>query len=378
MKTFKTRIYLNADTVQYCKRAFGVRRCIWNWAVAASIEGRKQHQRRPSAFALDKAYREHLSSQKDSCFVWLAKQQTSARLMQEVLKDIDQAFKLAVSKKGYKANAHFKTRKDRVQTFSGYLSEPSVFKLEGDYTFSFQAAGRGKRGAGRTRESLAFLRNAKICKFTIKLVANEYWLTLSYEKPNRAKPKQLSGQVGIDLGVVKSVCAFDGQSYSNVSFNTKHSMKLDRLAKRNDAKLSKMTYGSKRYEKLLLLKQRRALRASRCRQEQLEVYTSYLTTTFSRVVVDDFTFKSALEVANRDKAYRCMKYEFKLRLIQKAAASGTAVDFVKHQKGVKTTHRCSACGSEHVHINSTRQFHCLDCGYTADRDANAARNCYQM
>ena len=132
MKTFKTRIYLNSQTVQYCKRAFGVRRCIWNWAVAASIEGRKQHQKRPSAFALDKSYRAYLAEQKDSCFVWLAKQQTSARLMQEVLKDVDQAFKLAVSKKGRKANVHFKTRKDKSQTFSGYLSDPAVFTLEGD------------------------------------------------------------------------------------------------------------------------------------------------------------------------------------------------------------------------------------------------------
>ena len=378
MKTFKTRIYLNSQTVQYCRRAFGVRRCIWNWAVAASIEGRKQHHNRPSAFALDKSYRAYLSEQKDSCFVWLAKQQTSARLMQEVLKDVDQAFKLAVSKKGKGANVHFKTRKDRAQTFSGYCSMPTDFRIEGDYSFSFQAAGRGKRGIGRARESLAFLKNAKICRFTIKLEANEYWLTLSYEKPNQAKPKQLNGKLGIDLGVVKSVCAFDGTTYSDVSFNTKHSLKLDHLAKRNDKQLSLMTNGSKRYEKLLMLKQRRALRAARCRQEQLEIYTTLLTSTYSKVVVDDFTFKSAVKVSDRDKLYRCMKYEFKLRLIQKAAATGTVVEFVKHQKGVKTTHKCSQCGSEHVHTTSTRQFHCLDCGYTADRDANAARNCYQL
>ena len=378
MKTFKTRIYLNDFTVQYCKRAFGVRRCIWNWAVAESINGRKQHKKRPSAYALDKSYREYLKTQKDSCFVWLAEQQTSARLMQEVLKDVDQAFKLAVAKKGRKANVRFKKRKDRKQTFSGYCSMPADFRIEGDYSFSFQAAGRGRRGTGRTRESLAFLKNAKICKFTIKCVAGEYWIAISYEKPNRTITKSLNGAIGIDLGVVKSACAFDGTTHSDVSFNTKHSLHLDRLARQNDEKLSRKKEGSRRYKKLLLLKQRRALRATRCREAKLEEYTSYLTNTFKTIVVDDFTFKGALKVTDHEKAYRCMKYQFKIRLEQKAAVSGATIKYVEHHKGQKTTHKCSQCGSEHVHTNSQRQFHCLDCGYTADRDANAARCSFQL
>ncbi len=73
-----------------------------------------------------------------------------------------------------------------------------------------------------------------------------------------------------------------------------------------------------------------------------------------------------------------MKFQFKNRLELKAAETGTIVDYVKHQKGVKTTHKCSECGSEHVHTNSKRQFHCLDCGYVADRDQNAARNAYLL
>lgn len=378
MKTFKTRIYLNAKTIEYCKRAFGVRRCIWNWAIAASIEGRKVYTKRPSAFALDKSYRNFLKSKKDSCFEWLAAQQTTPRLMQEVLKDVDAAFHLACRKKGRNANVHFKTRKDRLQTFSGYCSDSGVFKLEGDFSFSFQASGRGNRGEGRTRESLAFLKNAKICKFTITCRAGEYWLCLSYEKPNQRKQKQLSGNLGIDLGVKVSACSFDGSNVENVSFNTKQSLKLERLAKAADSKLSKMQYGSNNYEKFLKVQQRRMLRAARARNEQLEVYSTKLVNTYEKIMVDDFTFKSAVKVSDHSEAYHCMKYQFKLRLMQKAAGTGCLVQFVPHQKGVKTTHKCSQCGSEHVHTNSQRQFHCLDCGYTADRDVNAARNAYNL
>jgi transposase len=38
-----------------------------------------------------------------------------------------------------------------------------------------------------------------------------------------------------------------------------------------------------------------------------------------------------------------------------------------------TTHRCSRCGSRKVEVKD-RAFKCLKCGFTADRDVNAAFN----
>ncbi len=38
-----------------------------------------------------------------------------------------------------------------------------------------------------------------------------------------------------------------------------------------------------------------------------------------------------------------------------------------------TTHRCSVCGSRKVEVKD-RAFSCLNCGFTADRDVNAAFN----
>ena len=378
MKTFKTKIYLNNDAKEYCQRAFGVRRRIWNWAVAYSIECRKLNHERPNNYRLDKECRKRIAAQSDANFRWIAEHQVSGALIQEIMKQVKLAFNAAVKSHGRGANAHFKKRKDRLQTFSTYCSDKANFVIEGNNSFSISGRGRGNRQRGRTRESLAFLKDAKICDFTITCRAGEYWLTLSYEKPNHKKAPQLNGKLGIDLGIVKSVCAFDGTSFTDVSFNTKRSLKLDKLSKKNDAKLSRQIEGSKRYEKNLLLKQKRAAKAARCRNEQVELYTTYLANTYKKIVIDDFTFKGSLAVADREKAYRCMKYQFKNRLEQKAAETGAIVEYVQHQKGKKTTYKCSDCGSEHVHMNSRRQFHCLDCGYTIDRDMNAARNAYNL
>ena len=380
MKTFKTKLYLSEEVKQYCKRAFGVRRCLWNWAVAYCIEERKINHERPNNYKLDGICREKIAAQADSSFRWIAEQQVTSQMIQEIMKEVKLAFSAAVKKKGYGANAHFKSRKDRLQTFSCCCTTPTTFVIEGDRSFTVAGGGRkrGNRQFFRTHRSLAFLKDAKLCRYTITCKAGEYWLCLTYEKHNRKKTYNLEGNLGIDLGIVKSVCAYDGTEFSDVSFNTKRSLKYDRLSKNLDAQLSRQVRGSKRYEKNLLMKQRRAAKAARMRKEQVELYTTHLTETYEKIVVDDYSFKGALNVANHEKAYRCMKFQFKNRLEQKAAKTGTIVEYVQHQKGVKTTHKCSECGSEHVHTTGTRQFHCLDCGYVADRDQNAARNAYLL
>ncbi|MFX1254866.1 MAG: zinc ribbon domain-containing protein, partial [Promethearchaeota archaeon] len=45
-----------------------------------------------------------------------------------------------------------------------------------------------------------------------------------------------------------------------------------------------------------------------------------------------------------------------------------------------TTKRCSACGHvlEHVLALSQRVFHCPECGFSADRDVNAAKSIEQL
>jgi transposase len=74
-----------------------------------------------------------------------------------------------------------------------------------------------------------------------------------------------------------------------------------------------------------------------------------------------------------------MKYEFELRLREKLEErDGDDHNLIEvpHQKGVKTTRKCSACNSEHVRIKQDRTVVCLDCGFKQDRDQNAARNAY--
>ena len=309
MKTFKTQIYMNASTEAYCLRAFGVRRQAWNWVLSYYLEQKRKTNKLPSNFDAIKDYRISLKSKPDKNFVWLAEQQVSGRLAEEVCKDIKAAFALArqqafkLHKPGLKPK--FKSKKDRLQTFSYYHASNSVFRIESEFVLTFEAGASRQRGRVRTRESLNFLlqENVKLCRMTISRQGGKYWLCLSYEKPNQRKQKPLptSGKVGIDLGVVISAAAFDGQSYEAKQFATPNALKSKRLSKKMDKKLAAMQQGSHRYEKAILLKQKRELRSALQRNAALEEYTTRLCRTYKEIVLDDFSFKSVLKICKGDK-----------------------------------------------------------------------------
>ena len=88
---------------------------------------------------------------------------------------------------------------------------------------------------------------------TITRKGGKYWLSLTFERTNRVLEKPVAGTVvGIDLGVKISSVQFDGKETTITNFNTKGSLRSERLANKVD--LSRKKQGSKRYEKAVLMK----------------------------------------------------------------------------------------------------------------------------
>ena len=396
VKTFKTRIYLDDYSKQYCERAFGVRRWVWNWALHEFLKSKGETNRMAKRYDLDHNYRVAVKDKQNSGFEWIANQQISGKVMSECLKDLEVSFKNCKEdqkdvdianwrgEKWHKVQPHYIRRKrDTKQSFRySWDQDGKNFRIDGIHTISFCTTSKKKvgRAYARTRESLEFLRNPNIelCTMTISRQANKYWVSITYKKPNCNVTKPQAGtKVGIDLGVVISAMSFDGNNINAVQFDTKHSKKLERLAKKQHAKLARMTRGSSRYEKELRLQQERYAKAARIRKDNLEKYTTMLVQNYQDIVIDDFSFKGALHVANKDTAYHAMVYLIKLRLADKALEYSNNIRYVEHQKGQKTTHKCAVCGSESVTCHKDRTITCRNCGNHDGRDENAAKSTYK-
>ena len=384
MTTFKTRIYLTEENEELVKQMFGLRRLFFNYA----LDQIYSKSSKPSTIDLLNNLYKKIDDQTASRSILLteAKYGRSQHFYKEVFEDVVEAVKAAEKKNKRKVKCKKKQsirvdyarKKDRKDSASFYGKSNTTISVEGPYQISIGFNKMVGRIYVRTRESVAFLksRTDKIRTATIKYEAGKYYVSLTYERTNRALEKTPANtEVGIDLGVKIAATIYDGKSIAQINFNTKGSVRSERLANKVD--LSRKREGSKRYEKAVLLKEKRSQRSARQRLAQVDNLIHYLVTHFAEIKIDDFSFFGALKVAAGKDVYRSMKGTFLTRLENKAKEYGTKITYIPHQKGVKTTHICSSCGSTDVYVDrKTRVLTCKHCGLTIDRDANGAINTY--
>ena len=384
MTTFKTRIYLTEEQESRVKQMFGLRRLFFNYALDQIYS---KSSNLSTLDLLNNLYKE-IDNQTASRSILLteAKYGRSQHFYREAFEDAVEAVKAAEKKnkrkgKGKKKQSirvDYARKKDRKDSASFYGKSNTTISIEGPYQISIGFNKMIGRIYMRTRESIAFLktRTDKIRTATIKYEAGKYYISLTYERTNRALENvPANTEVGIDLGVKIAATTYDGKSVARINFNTKGSVRSERLANKVD--LSRKREGSKRYEKAVLLKEKRSQRSARQRLSQVDNLIIYLVTHFAEIKIDNFSFFGALKVATGKDVYRSMKGTFLARLENKAKEYGTKIIYIPHQKGVKTTHICSSCGSTDVEVDrKTRVLTCKQCGLTIDRDANGAINTY--
>ena len=384
MTTFKTRIYLTEEQESLVKQMFGLRRLYFNYALDQIYS---KSSNLSTLDLLNNLYKE-IDNQTAAHSILLAeaKYGRSQHFYRETFEDAVEAIKAAEKKnkrkvKGKKKQSirvDYARKKDRKDSASFYGKNNTTIFIEGPYQISIGFNKMVGRIYVRTRESVEFLKTKtdKIRTATIKYEAGKYYISLTYERTNRALEKvPANTEVGIDLGVKIAATIYDGKSIAQINFNTKGSIRSERLANKVD--LSRKREGSKHYEKAVLLKEKRSQRSARQRLSQVDNLIIYLVTHFAEIKIDNFSFFGALKVAAGKDVYRSMKGTFLTRLENKAKEYGTKITYIPHQKGVKTTHICSSCGSTDVDVDrKTRVLTCKQCGLTIDRDANGAMNTY--
>ena len=378
MTTFKTQIYLTKDDEHRVKELFGLRRVYFNYALDQIYRNNVK-----STMSLLQRYYEEADSGK------LARSMTAIdlkyghiqHLYKEVFEDAFEAVKAAAKKNRKKktnVRVDYHRKKDRLETVSLYGKNPSTIRPESSHRIEFMLNKLIGRISVRTRESVEFLKTRmdKIRTITITRRGGKYWMSITYARTKRVINKPDPNTViGIDLGIAIAAVTFDGQSVDKINFNTKSSVRSEQLANRVD--LSRKKEGSKRYEKAVQLKKRRAMRSQAQRLAEVDNFISYLCKNYHTIVIDNFSFRGALKVADNAKTYRSMKGTFITRLEQKATEYDTQIVFIPHTKGVKTTHVCSKCGSVDILVDKkTRQVYCKSCQTVMDRDENGARNTY--
>ena len=389
VKIFKTRIYASEEIYHQFRKGFGTRRWCWNRAVNKVFnEGEKL-----SNFKLDVLLNSLISEQPEE-YGWIKEVNTMVK--SSALKDLGLATKKFFKELKKNANStsgenpnkskpKFKKKKDSTQSFRLFKKDNRCFKILGHNIFNFNRTREYGRISVRTRESIEFLKDKDIKEMTILRQAGKYYISICYEETKSQKRVSNTGKIGLDLGVKSLYASYDGLEFT--TFKKLDFSEINKHIALISQKLARKRYDSNNYWKLVTQLQKWYKKASDTKKDLYYKQANWLCTNYSHIVIDDFSYKQYLAmnqvkgVVGRHKRVRQLQEEspclFKnILLYQSTKFTNCVVEFVA--KGTPTTQTCSKCGhkQEKKLELKDRTFKCESCGFTIDRDFNAAINTY--
>jgi putative transposase len=376
------RIALDPNNQQatYLKKACGVARFAYNWALA---EWKRQYEAWKADNTLPKpteaALRRQLNAIKREQFPWMLEVTKCAPQMAII--QLGQAFQNFFAGRARYPQFRKKGVHDR-------------FTLTND---QFDIGGSRIRipnlGWVRMREPLRF--RGKLMSATISRVADRWFVSIAVETQDTSHlPKaknephdenepcdenqvqgefrrsQNQGAVGVDLGVSALATLSTGEKIAGPKAHTALLARLRRLSRSLSRKQKGSANRKKAKEKLARLH----ARISHIRQDALHKLTTNLTRRFHTICIEDLNVRGMMKNRHLARSIADMSFfEFRRQLEYKAAMRGGQV--VVENRFFPSSKRCSACGHKLDDLPlSVREWTCPDCGSIHDRDVNAAKN----
>lgn len=352
-KTYDFRLYPNkADQVLLSKH-FGSARFIYNTML-------KFKQFYYDELGIGLSYNElsyaltHLKKLDE--YSWL--NEVNAQTLQATLRNLDRAFT-----NFYQGRANFpKFKSKKTHKFS--FNVPQKVSIVNGNRLKIPKFKQGIKVKPH-REIIGTIKNA-----TIKLnPSGKYYVSLiaQYDSQVPAKPKvEPSSAIGVDLGIKTYATLSDGTKIPYPLYLEKNLVKLRDL----QAKFSKSKSKRVRLEIAKLHE-----KIANQRLDFIHKLTKELVTKYESIAIEDLDIQDMLK-SNPSLARRisdCSWFTFRQLLTYKAELYGC--NLIVIPRFYPSSKLCHSCGFKNDTLKLTdREWLCLNCGLTLDRDYNASLN----
>lgn len=372
IKTYRIRLYPTKEQESLMWQHIGACRYVWNWMLAKQEELYEQGEKHLSAFSMIKLL---VPLKNDGEHSWLY--DISATSCQIICQDIDKAYKEFFAKR--RGFPRFKSRKRSKPSFPVCNEK---LRIVSHSIMQIQKLGRVKcRIDNRLNADTTYkFSNARI---TYK---NGKWImTVGIESESQV-PELTDKSMGIDLGVKDSaIVAFGSEQ---IVFPNINKGRQTRLLKKRIKHLQRSA--SRKYEANKTGKKyRKTKNIEKCEEKLRKLHerlsnirTNYIHQSTSklikllpcRVVMEDLNVKGMMKNRHLSKAVQeqCLS-EWIRQMQYKCALNG--IEFIQADRFYPSSKTCSNCGCiKHDLKLSDRTFVCNECGFTIDRDYQAALN----
>ena len=210
----------------------------------------------------------------------------------------------------------------------------------------------------------------KSCTIT-RTATGKWYASIPCDIGDVDKKADTNPAVGIDVGLKSFAVTSDGQTIANQRFFRKEEKTLAKAQRKWDAvKKIPKTDPTKEKRRKVIARVHERIRNKRhnfAHQESRKIVNRYGFIAVEKLEVQKMQKNRQLSKSIADVAWslfrHCLEY--------KAEEAGIGFKAVKPEY---TSQDCSACGHREKKKLSERVHHCKKCGYTADRDLNAAIN----
>ncbi|MCG5057630.1 MAG: transposase [Limnoraphis sp. WC205] len=225
---------------------------------------------------------------------------------------------------------------------------------------------------------LNFYQIEQIKRVRIVRRADGYYVQFSVQLDPRDTVKPLIPSqklVGIDVGIKYFLADSQGNIEPNPQFYRQGEKQLKHLNRKKSKKYQKGKPQSRNYHKARVRYARKHLRVSRQREEFVKRVALRLIKSNDLVAYEDLNVKGMVKNRHLAKSISDAGWsKFRRWLDYFGYKYGKITIAVAPHN---TSQNCSNCGEKVQKSLSTRTHICPDCGYTEDRDVNAAINILQ-
>ena len=215
----------------------------------------------------------------------------------------------------------------------------------------------------------------------VSIKADRYYVSVLIEIPNNKIANNSNEGIGIDLGLKDFAIVSNGKTYKNINKSAKLK-KLEKQLIREQRSLSRKYENLKKGESTQRANiQKQKLNVQKLHHKIDDIRTDYINKTIAEIVktkpsyitIEDLNVSGMMKNKHLSKAVASQKfYEFRTKLQAKCKEIGIELRVV--DRWYPSSKTCHCCGAIKKDLKlSDRIFQC-DCGYTEDRDFNAALN----
>lgn len=373
-KSFKTEIMPTPEQKEIILRTIGVCRFVYNLYVGVNMERLEQGKPFMSGMTfsvwLNNAY---LPANPEK--LWI--KQVSSKAVKRAIMNAENAYRRSF--KGLSGFPRFKKKGK---------SDPSMYFVRNGAKQPIVCERHRMKiptlGWVRLKEYGYLPINGFIKSGTVSVRAGRFFVSVLAEVPETEKQTPETDGIGVDLGIQAFATVSDARVFENIN-KTDEVGRLQKRLRREQRKLSRK-YGSFQERNLKGDATRQNIQKQRLTVQQIDYRLDCIRTDFinkaiaelvktkpSYIALEDLNVRGMMKNRHLAKAVSEQKFsEFRRKLTLKCAELGIELRVV--DRFYPSSKTCHCCGRVKCDLKLSERVYSCECGYTADRDYNAALN----